>query len=261
MRSHPTSVAARLAVCLALLLAGPGCMARYIRMDEKGLTCSEAYQIAIAAVRRMNYTIDTVNKPVPGAPGVITAKLTEGASTRGLMVQIFCTTMGSAIEAQTDSGGLADLNFPNEFRHSFATVAATRAPERRPAENGLDVLLTPARGNAPELGVDVGSIGVLPVSVRISNRSARVYGFRVTDVVLKTEDGERAKALGVQTLSAQLSPTAADTLRRKALTDRDIAAGETLTGFLFFPFKAYAGARVVLIDRASDEPEGFSIEF
>lgn len=236
-------------------------MARYIRMDEKGLTCAEAYQIAIGAVRRMNYTIDTSTKPTPGAPGVITATHTEGTATRGLMVQVFCTTMGASVEAKTEQGGLADLNFPAEFRRSFETAAANRAPLRQPAESGLDVLLTPERGNTPELGVDVSGIGVLPVHVLISNRSTRVYAFRVKDVVLKTEDGGRARPLRLQDISAQLSPVDADRLQQKALADRDIQAGETMTGFLFFPFKAYARARVVLTDRASDEPEGFSIEF
>ncbi len=230
-------------------------------MDEKGVTCSEAFQIAITAVHRMNYTIDTATKPTPGAPGVITATHTEGSSTQGLMVQIFCTTLGASIEAKTENGGLADFNFPAEFRHSFETVAANRAPERAAAENGVDVLVTPARGSVPELGVDVSSIGVLPVSVRITNHSTRIYGFRIKDVVLKTEDGERAKPLGITGITAKLSSGDADTLRQKALADQDIPAGATMTGFLFFPFKPYASARVVLIDRASDEPEGFSIEF
>jgi len=263
VRIPPTTCRRRHAaalLCLALLVA-PGCAARYIRMDEKGLTCSEAYQIAINAVRRMNYTVDSATKPTPGAPGVITGTHTEGAATQGLMVQIFCTQLGTSIEAKTENGGLADFNFPNEFRRSFETAAAAHAPERPPAEHGLDVMVTPLRGGADSLGVDLGRIGVLPVSVRISNHSARVYAFHVKDVVLNTEDGERAKPLGVQKVSAQLSAADADTLRRQALGDRDIPAGDTMSGFLFFPFNAYASARVVLTDRASDEPEGFSIEF
>jgi hypothetical protein len=248
-------------ICALLLFSGPGCAGRYLRMDEKGLTCGEAYQIAIAAVGRMNYAIDSSTKPTPGSPGVITATHTEGTTTRGLMVQVFCTSLGAAIEAKTDQGGLAELNFPAQFRRSFESAAVNRVPQRQPAESGLDVLLTPERGNPPELGIDVSAIGVLPVSVRISNRSARVYGFRVKDVVLKTDDGARSRPLGIQDISAQLSPADTDRLRQKALADRDIQAGETMTGFLFFPFKAYARARVVLTDRASDEPEGFSIEF
>jgi hypothetical protein len=261
MHSRPALPATTVAIGLAALLGGSGCVARYIRMDEKGLTCTEAQRIAIVAVRRMNYTIDSVTKPTPGAPGVITATRTDGATTKGLMVQVFCTTMGASIAATSENGGLADLNFPAEFRRSFETAAATRAPERPPAASGLDVLVTPARGSTPDLGVDVGSLGVLPVSVRISNRSARTYGFHVKDVVLKTDDGERAQPLGISSISAQLSPADGDRLRQKALGNCDIPAGETATGFLFFPFKAYTGARVVLIDRASDEPEGFSIEF
>src|SRR5579862_3750118 len=238
-----------------VLLLVHGCAAHYIRMDEKGLTCSEAYQIAINAVHRMNYTIDTAIKPTPGSPGVITGTHTEGAATQGLMVQIFCSTLGTSIEAKSADGSGLDFNFPNEFRRSFENAAANHAPERQPAENGLDVLVTPLRDHSSDLGVDLVGIGVLPVSIRISNRSPRVYAFRVKDVVLKTEDGERDRPLGLQKISAQLSPADADILRRKALGDRDIAAGDTVTGFLFFPFKAYASARVVLTDRGSDEPE------
>lgn len=253
----------RVAAVIGVLafLIGPGCAGRYIRMDEKGLTCTEAYQIAIAAVRRMDYTIDSSTTPTPGAPGVIAATRTEGTAKQGLLVQVFCTTLGAAIEAKTDQGGLAQLNFPAEFKRSFAVAAAARAPERKPAESGLDVLLTPERGNTPVLGVDLSNIGVLPVSVRISNRSTQVYGFRLKDVVLRTENGERGKPLDIKSLSAQVSPADADILKQKTLTDRDIQPGETMTGFLLFPFKAYTRARVVLIDRASDEPEGFSIEF
>jgi hypothetical protein len=43
--------------------------------------------------------------------------------------------------------------------------------------------------------------------------------------------------------------------------DQDIKPNETLTGLLFFPFNSYNRARVELIDKESDEAEGFSIEF
>ena len=48
---------------------------------------------------------------------------------------------------------------------------------------------------------------------------------------------------------------------RVRVLDSRIKPGETVSGFLLFPFKSFVRARVVLIDRASDEPEGFSIEF
>ena len=243
-----------------VLLASGGCAGRYIRIEEKGLTCAEAQQIAITAVRRMNYTIETATNPLPGAPGMIIGSITEGTTKRGLLVQVFCTSIGASIEAKTDQGGLADLNFPAEFRRSFEVAAAARPPLRKAAESGVDVLLTPERSGSSDLGVDVSAVDVVPVRVRISNHSARVYGFRVEDVVLHGQDGTRVKAIPVHSL-AKLSPADQETLREKVVADADIAAGETLTGYLLFPFKAYARARVMLIDRDAGEPEGFSIDF
>ena len=247
---------------ILVLLASAGCGARYIRFAEKGMTCTEAQRIAITAVQRMGYTVTDATKPAPGSPGVITASRSDGGHTQGLFVQVFCTTLGVEIEAKTDEGGLAQLQFPSEFKRSFEAAAANRGPQRAAAESGLDVLVTPERATgAPDLAVDLSGTGVMPVSVRITNHSARTYRFRATDVVLQSADGEKAKPVAVKDAIAKLEPAAAETVRQKVLADQDINPNQTLTGFLFFPFKSYTRARVVLTDRASGEPEGFSIEF
>jgi len=249
-----------LAGMLALLLCA-GCIARYVRIEQKGLTCAEAHQIALETVHKLGYHIDDTSKPAPNAPGMIAATREEGTSKQALLVQIFCTSAGAAVEAKTEGGGLAELSLPSEFKHTFETTAAARPPTRAAAESGLDVLLTPERGNAADLGVDLSDLGILPVSMRITNRTARVYRLKTTEVVLQTADGGRVTPLKLADVTARLSPAAGDALRQKVLTDRDVRPDETVTGFLLFPFNAYARARVVLIDRSSDEPEGFSIEF
>jgi len=254
--------AQRLALLMLMLFGSFGCGARYIRFAEKGMTCTEAQHIAIAAVQRMGYTVTEATKPAPGSPGVITASRSDGGHTQGLLVQVFCTTLGVEIEAKTDEGGLAQLQFPNEFKRSFEAAAANRAPPRAAAESGLDVLVTPERATgAPDLGVDVSATGAMPVSIRITNHSIRIYRFRAKDVVLQSTDGEKVKPMTVKDLAAKLDSAAAETVRQKVLGDQDLNPNQTLSGFLFFPFKSYARARVVLIDRASGEPEGFSIEF
>ncbi|HUI26528.1 MAG TPA: hypothetical protein VL403_10630, partial [Candidatus Kryptonia bacterium] len=95
---------------LTALLLCDGCVARYVRVQENGLTCAEAQRVAIAAVRRMSYTIDSVTKPTPGSPGVITASRSAGTAIQSLVVQVFCTSLGAEIEAQTDQGGVAQLS-------------------------------------------------------------------------------------------------------------------------------------------------------
>jgi hypothetical protein len=248
-----------LLVALALLLSS-GCIARYIRMAEKGMTCVEAQRLAVDTVRRMNYEVTEYSKATPGSPGMIVASRQEGLKKQGLVVRVYCTMQGSEIEAQSDQGGLSQLNFTNEFRRSFEAAAASRPPPRPAAEEGVDVLLTPERDVAG-LDVDLSAIAVLPLSVRITNHTARAYRFRASGVVLQTAAGERVSPLALKKVTAQLSGDAAQGLRQNALTDHTIDPGEQLTGFLFFPFKSYTRARVELIDRASDEAEGFTIEF
>jgi hypothetical protein len=250
---------ANLLLAFALLVSS-GCIARYIRMEEKGMTCVEAQRVAVDTVRRMNYEVNDYLKAAPGSPGMIVALRQEGTKKEELVVRVYCTTQGSEVEAQTDQSGLGQLGFTNEFRRSFEAVAANRAPPRPAAEQGVDVLMTPERSGG-DLGVDLSSVGVLPVSVRITNHTARTYRFRVAGVVLQTDDGARVRPLATQDVIAKLAGDDAQTVRQKVLTDHKIEAGAELTGFLFFPFQSYARARVELIDLASDESEGFSIEF
>jgi hypothetical protein len=246
---------------VALLLCS-GCVARHVILSEKGLTCVEAQRIAIDTVRRMGYTITETTNATPGTPGVIIASRTEGTSTRGLMVSVACTTMGAQVEAKSDQTGINGLNFSSEFRRNFEAATVNRPPPRPPAASGVDVLLTPERGSSfADLGVDLSTAGILPVSVRITNHTARAYRFQVKGVRLRTAAGDRIAALGSDALSAQVGSTAASGLQQKALRDQDIKPNDTLTGFLFFPFNSYTRARVELIDKQSDEAEGFSIEF
>ena len=244
----------------ALLLAlCSACVARHILLSENGLTCADAQHIAIDTVRRMGYTITETTKATPGSPGMIIGTRTEGINTHGLMVTVACTTLGAEVEAKSDQTGLSDLNFASEFRRNFEAATTSRPPPRPPAQSGVDVLLNPERGSVAD--VDLSAASVLPVSVRITNHTSRAYRFQVKGVRLQTAAGDRVAALGSDALAAQVGSNAAAALRQKAVHDQDIRPNETLTGLLFFPFNSYTSARVELIDKQSDEGEGFSIEF
>ncbi|HVN85995.1 MAG TPA: hypothetical protein VMW17_14235 [Candidatus Binatia bacterium] len=247
---------------VAMVLASWGCVSRYVRIQEKGLTCAEAHRVAIAAVRRMSYTIDTVTKPTPGSPGVITASRSAGTGIQSVVVNVFCTSLGAEIEAQTDQGGVMEMSFPEEFQRNLQAATTVTTAKRAAAETGLDVLVAPERALDPaELGSELSRVGVLAVSVRISNRTPREYAFRAADVVLQTDSGERVAATSPVKVAEQISPSAATALRQQVLQDRKIGANETAAGLLCFPFQSYTRARVTLTDRSTDEPEGFSIEF
>jgi hypothetical protein len=244
------------------LLCCAGCVARYVRIAEKDLTCVEAHHVAIEAVRRMGYTVTEATKALPGAPGMIVASREVGTEKRGLVVQVFCTAHGAEVEAKTDQGGIAQLSFASEFRRSFEAAVANKPPLRRAAETGVDILVTPDRGEGlGSLGIALMNAGVLPVTVRITNHTPRTYRFAIAGVVLQTADGERVHPTAVARVASGLDADASRTLREKALSDRQVSPNETLTGVLLFPFKSYTRARVELTDLATGETEGFSIEF
>lgn len=249
-------------VFASLLALCAGCIARHVALSEKGLTCADAEHIAIETVHRMGYMITETTKATPGSPGMIIGTRTQGVDTHGLMVTVACTTLGAEVEAKSDQTGLSDLNFASEFRRNFEAATTNRPPPRPPAENGVDVLLTPERGSSvADIGVDFGAASILPVSVRITNHTPRAYRFQVKGVRLQTAAGDRVAALENAALAARVGSDAAAALRQKTAHDQDIKPNEMLTGLLFFPFNSYTSARVELIDKQSDEGEGFSIEF
>ncbi|MFI5395900.1 MAG: hypothetical protein ACHQ9S_10240 [Candidatus Binatia bacterium] len=250
------------AVVCSVLLFCSGCIGRYVRIEEKGLTCVQAHYVAIEAVRRMGYEITETTQASPGVPGVILASRQEGTNRRALMVSVLCTAQGAAVEARGEGGGLANLNLPAEFRRSFAAAAVSQPAPRPAAERGLDVLVTPARDGGRELlGVDLTGVSILPVSVRITNHTLRTYAFDARAMAMHTSAGRRVAPLAAGALAKALASDLAQAVKQKVLTKATVAPSETLSGVLLFPFDAYTRARVELIDRASDEPEGFSIDF
>lgn len=251
-----------------LLLSGvlvgiiSGCGARLVKFNERGVTCTEAQSLAITAVQKMGYTIGETRKPLPGLPGMIRASRTVGTEKKGMFVQVFCTRLGAEVEAQTEKGGALELSFGTDFRRAYETARAAKPAERASAGEGLDVVVRLEHGGGSAmLAVDLTNQGVLPVHVRISNRTSRAYRFKVKQVLLQTTAGERVKPLSDENIVKGLSEEQARLVREKVLGDSEIAPQGIVDGLLFYPMQPYTKARVTLKDTADGEPEGFSINF
>ncbi len=238
-----------------------GCVGRYVRLDQKGMTCVEAHQIALATVQRLGYAVVESTRPAPGSPGLVTGSRGEGSQVRKVLVQVFCTEMGAQVEARTEGEGLPDLSFANEFQKGFAALTAQRPRPRELASQGIDVAVNPERGSANELGVDVSLLGVIPVSVRIANHTARSYRLLVNRILLQDDRGGRTPPLPASEVLIKLSEEQRSAVVPRLLRDRVVRPGELVEGYLFFPFAAYSRVRVSLQDMESEELEGFTIEF
>lgn len=237
------------------------CAGRYVRIEEKGMTCGEAQQLAIGAVQRLGYTIAEVTKAEPGSPGIVVGRREEPGRTARVLVQVFCTTLGAEIEAKAEGQGLQGLDFAGQFEKTFAAMAQARPAPRPLAETGVDVAVVVERPSASGLGVDLSGQGVAPVHLRIANRTSRKYRFETAAVQLQTADGRRVAPLSSEALMAQWPGDLKGSIAPKLLRDGTIEPGQIVEGYVFVPFGAYRRARVTLTDIDNDESEGFSIEF
>lgn len=259
----------------AALLFAAGCASLAVsRVEQPGMPCSQATRVAQGALVRMGYTVDKVVPAKPGAPGEVTGHGETGwapatpqaGKTYAVQVRIDCSDRGSELVARTAE----PLTERAGFRWSFANAVADLAQQKteRPRvshqpSDGVHIVVEPRWGRRAieELEADLPSSGFSPVWVEIANRTDRTYGFRYEQVKLITQEGEPVEPLPIADVTAKLGTTMQDRLRNEMIEQGDIPPRATIQGFLYFPASAYRRARVVLIDRATDEPEGFSVEY
>lgn len=250
-----------LILCAAALLLGSGCAGRYVRMEQKGMTCTQALQSATGAIQKMGYTITGTAPPAPGNPGMVTGERVLAANVHRILVQVFCTSLGAEVAASVEGGLIDHLNFQSDFRAAFNEVAQARPPIRKIASVGVDVLVIPDRVTGNDLGIDFSGTGVLPVKVQIANNTTRSYRFESADLVLQQADGQRVHPFTLTELAARVSLPVADTGRLPSLQGGILAPQQTVSGYLYYPFGGYVRARFSLTDLESEETEGFWIEF
>lgn len=157
-----------------------------------------------------------------------------------------------------------------------ATPRAAASSTPTVATGGLNVEMEPLRGFASILDfeADLSAAGVLPVKVVIVNGTRRAYDFDPGAIVLRrrgardqvqpltpTTAHERLNAAAGGGASLGDVPAAARALREKALTGARLAPGSTRSGFVYYPLGDYDRARLVMVDVATGEAEGFAVEF
>lgn len=274
-----TSPVRRRAIALlgvALALAA-GCAAGGVRRSsarQRDMPCTEAVRVARGALMRLGYDARVVTPPQAGTPGTIVGEKIGGYSQMSheatrvyrATVTVTCSNAGAQFDAETDEPLPGSLTFKSDFITAIRAVAARRLQRPPRADNrpetGIVIALEPLRGLEARgaFGVDLPAAGITPVRLRIDNRTDRTYVFAASRVRLQMQEGDRAAALPPAEAAARAG-TAAPALEREHLADAVLAPNATLSGYLYFPAAAYRRATVVLIDQASEEEEGFSVEF
>jgi hypothetical protein len=260
-------------------------------LENQKLTCARANHYSYRTLEAMGFEISAFEPAAVGHPGTIHASRKE-RGVENVTVTITCRSDGAAdINASEDGRLFGQVEFKRGFYLAFTSVAeqtaaneaAARVEAQRPLEEkkekGLRVLLQPMPGQAAKLdfALDLAADGILPVRVTINNASARSYSLDANDVALIQRDGTRVHPLPIDQVVERVGTaertrsdgTAATTdsaaisqpLHERLLKVRTVAAGQQLSGYLYFPLGSYSKGRVTLEDQQSEETEGFVVEF
>jgi hypothetical protein len=275
-----------LAACI-LLLAACTPPIRQFDLDNQPLTCEKANGYTLRTLQAMGFTITAFDPAAIGRAGTLRGTRDE-QGVQNVTVTLMCREHDVDIDASEDGKFLNRLEFRRAFYLSFTgivqateiTEAAAREAALHPAQDrqgpGLRVLLEPVPGQAAKLdfSADLAAAGVLPVRVTIVNGTTRTYRFDPTDIALVEKDGTRVRPLSIDDVARRIAaaPRPADAaapdassvmqqLRARALSGDAIAANQTVKGYAFFPLGRYAKGRVSLEDQATEESEGFVVEF
>jgi hypothetical protein len=252
-------------ILIGFCLSVVGCVAqqppRKRTIAVPTLSCEEANRLAYRTVTTLGYSIASLQVARPGQPGHIVAKATREGQKEG-QVTITCNEGGAVVEPEKTGIAVPSLvgaaekpgEFPQMFMQAFnilrtsQEIAAQQGPEK-----GLTMTMTQLNKfeSQMELGTDLPASGILPIKIMISNNTPRPYSLDANKIFLMSATGGRV---------APIAPPAAS--QGKALQgDITLQPGQIVTGYLFYPAGNYTSARTTLIDKETDEGEGFTVQF
>src|SRR5262249_48605897 len=132
----------------------------------------------------------------------------------------------------------------------------------------------PGVGSKLDFTVDLAAGGVLPVLVTVNNVTTHTYTLDPNDIVLLQSDGTRVPPLALRDAARQgagAQPAARDhrlplaavtqELEVHRFTATTVPPKQHVSGYLYYPVRDYTKGRVVLEDAATEESEGFVVEF
>jgi hypothetical protein len=274
---------------LAALVAGcPSVQQQYV-VHRSNLSCDDANRYAFDSMRSLGYSVGQFRPAKPGAPGVIKAeKPTDRGNTDHVTVDIKCEAGGVEAFGTKDEGLLKeDMTFSRGFflaftglaDHSTENAAYHEKETGGTASGGAKFDIRPQIGLESKLdfGEDLASGGILAVKVKIQNGSNITYKLDPAAIELRDAKDDTVSQIPLAQAANQLAKSSsADAgpgapppdparmeglLKERALAPRTLRPGDQAEGFVYFPTGTYTRARANLVDTATDESEGFLVEF
>jgi hypothetical protein len=278
---------------LGMIVAGCSPVSQSYVVHSADFGCEEGNRYAYSAVTDMGMKVTSFTQARPGRPGKITAK---GADRSG-DISIVCdetgvhidpnqTSMGDRVFERgvflsvTGRGGLKMDRGEVTGREKTIGSLAQAVEEGVPAPSGsVNVEVKPQRGfeTVLDFDADLASAGILPIKVTIQNGSKRTYTFKLDDIVVRRRDtSEAAARMTAADAAAKLAAKAGSgssqtgignvesakkIIVEKELKAARLAAGASVTGYVYYPVADYDRAKINMMDVAAEETESFLVEF
>lgn len=275
-------------LALAALLAGcQSVQQQYV--VRRNIPCDDANRYAFDSMKSLGYSVGQFRLAKVGAPGLIKAtRSAERGGTESVTVDIRCDANGvEAFGAKDETLLKQDMTFSRGFFLAFTGLAdhgvenaAWKEQETGgTASGGAKFEMHPQIGLETKLdfGEDLAAAGILAVKVKVQNGSNITYRLDATKIELRNAADDSVPQLPLAQAASTLARTsAADAgegapppdparmealLRERALASRTLRPGEQVEGFVYFPTGTYTRGRATLVDTATDESEGFLVEF
>jgi len=276
-------------LALATLIAGcPSVQQQYVAR-RSNLSCDDANRYAFDSMRSLGYLVGQFRPAKVGAPGVIKAEKPTGrGGTDHVTVEIKCEGNGIEAFGSKDEGLLKeDMTFSRGFFLAFTGLAdhATENAEWREKETGgttsggakFDIRPQIGLESKLDFGEDLASGGILAVKVKIQNGSTITYKLDPAAIELRNAKDDSVSQIPLAAAASALAKASSTDagpgapppdparmealLRERALAPRTLHPGDQAEGFVYFPTGTYVRARANLVDTATDESEGFLVEF
>jgi len=253
------------------------------------LSCDDANRYAFSSVRSLGYSVGRFQLAQRGTPGLIKAsKPGERGGEEHATVDIKCDATGVEVFGAKDESLLKqDVTFSRGFflaftglvDHGAEMVAWHEQETGGTTGGGVKFKIQPQVGLETKLdfGENLAGANILAVKVTVQNGSNITYKLDPAAIELRNTADDSVHQIAIPEAAAALARVSVaesgegapppdparmeNLLRSRQLAARTLRPGDQAEGFIYFPTGTYTRARATLVDTATDESEGFLVEF
>ncbi len=236
----------------------------YVDSESDLPPCEQANRVSYRAVERLGFTVTAFVPASEGGSGMVKGVREGSRGREQVALTITCGADAIYIDTSSEKNPLLDSEdfylAIGDFRRGFYALFRGMAldmrlrktyPASAPPPDQVQVVIRPLPQSEAPWQPSAGAASVFPVRVEIFNTTSHTYLLNTKKIVLLTSSGERVQPI---------SPSQKELLAHM-LSSQTLPPETTVRGYLYYPSGSYTGARGFVVEKDSQEREGFAINF